>query len=58
MSRNFDYEEKLNKEIESRICEMESDEYEFPERFGKRDYITLGTVVVISLIMLIIGAFI
>ena len=58
MSYKSDYEEKLNKEIESRICEMESDEYEFPERFGKRDYIALGTVVIISLIMLIIGAFI
>ena len=58
MSSNFDYEEKLNKEIENRICEMESDEYEFPERFGKRDYIALGTVVIISLFMLIIGAYI
>ena len=28
MSYKSDYEEKLNKEIESRICEMESDEYE------------------------------
>lgn len=58
MSSNFDYEEKLNKEIENRICEMESDEYEFPERFGKRDYIALGTVVIVSLFMLIIGAYI
>lgn len=58
MAKSNDYEEKLNKEIESRICEMESDEYEFPERFGKRDYIALVTVVAVSLIMLIIGAFI
>lgn len=58
MKAKSDYEEKLNKEIESRICEMESDEYEFPERFGKRDYIALGTVALVSLIMLIVGAFI
>ena len=58
MSEKNDYEEKLNREIESRIGEMESDEYEFPERFGKRDYIALGTVIAVSLIMLIIGAFI
>ena len=58
MGEKIDYEEKLNKEIESRICEMESIDYEFPERFGKRDYIILGIVVAVSLIMLIIGAFI
>ena len=58
MSGRTDYEEKLNKEIESRICEMESDEYEFPERFGKRDYIALGVVAVLSLAMLILGAYI
>ena len=58
MSEKKDYEEKLNKEIESRICEMESDEYEFPERFGKRDYIVLGVVAVLSLAMIILGAYI
>lgn len=58
MGEKIDYEEKLNKEIESRICEMESSDYEFPERFGKRDHVILGIVVAVSLIMLIIGAFI
>ncbi len=58
MGGKFDYEEKLNKEIESRICEMEGDEYEFPERFGKRDYIVLGVIAVLSLAMLILGAYI
>ena len=56
MGKSNDYEEKLNAEIEKRICEMESDEYEFPERFGKRDYIVLSVVVIVSLVMVIIGA--
>ncbi|MBQ8175965.1 MAG: hypothetical protein IJ035_02895 [Oscillospiraceae bacterium] len=58
MSGKYDYEEKLNEEIENRICEMESDEYDFPERFGRRDYIALGIVAFVSLLMLIIGAYI
>lgn len=44
------------KEIEKRIYELENDEYEFPERFGKRDYMVLATITLISLIMLVIGA--
>lgn len=52
-----DYEKRLDSEIEKRLNAMESPDYAFPTRFGKRDYIIVSIVVVFSLIVLIIGAF-
>lgn len=53
--QNEDYEEQLDAEIERRICEMEKNDYEFPKRFAKKDYIILALVAAICLAMLIIG---
>jgi hypothetical protein len=58
MSNKTNYEEKLNDEIEKRICEMENEKYEFSERFSAKDYIILTIVAAVALIILIVGAFI
>lgn len=52
------FDEQLDAEIEKRIAEMESEDYEFPERFGKKDYIILAVVVVVCLVTVIAGAYI
>ncbi len=49
---------ELNNEIERRIAEMEREDYEFPRRFSKADYILTAAVAVICLAFIIGGAFI
>lgn len=49
---------ELNNEIERRITEMEREDYEFPRRFSKTDYIITAVVAVICLAFVIGGAFI
>lgn len=51
-------DELLNEEIEKRLSIMESEEYEFPERFGRNNYIVLVVVIVICLAAVIAGAWI
>lgn len=55
--KNTDITE-LHKEIENRISQMESSDYEFPRRFSRRDYIFTAAVAVICLAAVIGGAFI
>lgn len=55
--KNTDIDE-LQTEIEKRIIEMENDDYEFPRRFSKKDYIITGIVALICLSLIIAGAFI
>lgn len=43
------YEERLTEEIESKIQEMESPSYEFPNRFSKKDYIFTAVVILVCL---------
>lgn len=52
------FDEQLDAEIEKRIAEMEGADYEFPERFGKKDYIIWAVVVVVCLVAVIAGAYI
>lgn len=52
------YEKLLTEEIESKITEMESDSYEFPTRFSKKDYVLTIVVILICLVGVICGAFI
>lgn len=52
------YEESFMEEVEKKIIEMEKENYEFPQRFSKKDYIITGIVVVICLIGVVLGAFI
>ena len=51
-----DYENKLNAEIEKRIEEMESADYEFPQRFNRTDWFVLAVVCAVSLAVIIMGA--
>ena len=55
--KNTDLTE-LNNEIARRIAEMEREDYEFPRRFSKTDYIITAVVAVICLAFVIGGAFI
>ena len=55
---NQDYEKLLTEEIESKITEMESPDYEFPTRFSKKDYIFTVIVILVFLAGVIAGAFI
>ncbi len=54
---NTQYQTELDNEIEKRIAEMEQADYQFPQRFSKRDYIITGIVILICLISVIAGAF-
>lgn len=58
MPKSNEYDKKLAVEIEKRISEMESEDYEFPKRFGKRDYIILTAVCAVCLILIIAGGYI
>lgn len=49
---------ELNNEIERRISEMEREDYEFPRRFSKADYIITAVVAAVCLAFIIGGAFI
>ena len=55
---NQNYEQLLAEEIESKISEMESESYEFPARFSKKDYIFTAVVILVCLAVVIGGAFI
>ena len=44
--------------IEEKIQEMESKDYVFPKRMTKGDYIFTAAVIVVSLAVVILGAFI
>ena len=47
----------LEKEILSKIEEMETPGYEFPERFSKKQFIIVLVVVLVSIGILIGGAY-
>ena len=54
-------EDKLSQalydEIEQRIVQMESNDYLFPKRFSKKDYMVVVLVVVVCLVLIILGDF-
>lgn len=52
------YELHFMDEVEKRISEMENENYEFPKRFSKKDYIVTGIVILVCLVGVIAGAFI
>lgn len=58
MSKSNEYDKKLADEIEKRISEMESEDCEFPKRFGKKDYTVLAAVCAVCLTLIIAGGFI
>ncbi len=49
---------ELQSEIESRIAQMENENYEFPRRFSRKDYVFTAIVAAICLAAIIGGAFI
>lgn len=52
-----EYQAELKKEIESRVREMEAEDYKFENKFSSLNYALAIGVSVVSLILLIIGAF-
>ncbi len=50
-----EYEEKLNAEIERKVAAMERDDYVFPKRLNRRDYIIIVSVCLVCLAFLILG---
>lgn len=56
MQHESDYEQMLHEEIEKRLGKMEKPDYQFPQRFSKKDYFIVVAVSVFCLVMLIIGA--
>lgn len=51
-----DLSQALYDEIEQRIVQMESEDYQFPQRFSKKDYIVVILVVMICLALILFGA--
>lgn len=56
MKKSEEYQKTLNQEIALRIQTMEQSGYAFPQRFHKKNYIILGSIVVCCLIIIILGA--
>ena len=56
MKDSEQYIEILNAKIEQRIEEMESQEYSFPERFNKKNYLIWGATVILCLLAVFLGA--
>lgn len=56
-NESLDKHNKVDNEIEKRLKIMEDPEYEFPERFNKKDYVIVCIVILLCLSFLIIGAF-
>ena len=48
----------IEKEILNKIEEMESNDYIFPDKFNKKDYIITITIAFVCLAGIILGAFI
>ncbi len=47
----------IEEEIEKRIEELEKIDYDFPERFSKKDYIITGMVILICIVLIIMGGY-
>lgn len=48
---------EMDTEIEKRLLEMERRDYIFSKRFGKRDYVVVGCIVVMCIAILVLGAY-
>lgn len=53
--REKTFEELLEEELESRISEIESPDYEYVPRLQKRDYMGMIAIAVICVIIIAIG---
>ena len=57
MKQNDEIIQNLNAEIERRIEEMEKTNYQFPERFSRKDYIITTVVAVLCLLGIVFVGF-
>lgn len=57
MNQNDETIQKLNAEIERRIEEMEKPNYQFPERFSRKDYIITTVVAMLCLLGIVYVGF-
>ena len=48
---------EADKEIEKKIIEMEKKDYQFPDKFSRKDYILTAATAIICLLTLIAGAY-
>lgn len=49
------FEELLQEELESRIAEIESPEYEYVPHLTKRDYIGMVSTAIVCFVIIVIG---
>lgn len=56
--KKINMDEYIVEKSEERIVMMESSDYVFSKRFSHKDYIVVGVVAIISLLIIIAGAFI
>ena len=56
--KKINMDEYIVEKSEERIVMMESSDYVFSKRFSRKDYILVGVVAIISLLIIIAGAFI
>ncbi len=47
--------EAFEQQLEARIAAMEQPGYQFPARFGRKDYIAVAIVAAVCLVLIIIG---
>ena len=50
-----DYEKEMEREIESRLFQLESENYDFGKRFGKLDWILVVVTVLAGLAIILCG---
>lgn len=56
MSRErSEFEQKLDEETEARIARMEQEDYAFPRRFSRRDYLLWALVTAACLVLVVLG---
>ena len=50
-----EFEQKLDEETEARIARMEQEDYAFPRRFSRRDYLLWALVTAACLVLVVLG---
>ena len=55
MSKEKSVKEQLQEELDQRIAEIESPDYEYVERLNKADYIGMAITAAVCIVIIIIG---
>ena len=46
---------EFERQLEERIAAMEKEGYQFPARFGRKDYVSVAVVAALCLVLIVIG---